>query len=91
MKSEEDAVRSFRKWYRNNTVGLLTFYHAPNAKECDCIIERVVKAREMKPEVRAAFEFLMDELGIEKGEMHRNANGQPDRIKYTRRYDIGND
>jgi hypothetical protein len=86
MKSEKEAVESFRSWFRNNTVGLLTFYHAPNAPEVECIIERVVKAREMKPEVRAAFEFLMDELGIEKGELHRNANGKPDRIKFTRRF-----
>jgi hypothetical protein len=87
MKSKKEAIDSFTRWYENNTVGMLTFYHAPNASEVDCIIERVIKAREMKPEVRAAFEFLMDELQIERGEMHRNANGKPDRIKLTRRFD----
>ena len=91
MKSEEQAVASFRKWYVNNTVGNLIFYRAPNARECDCIIERVVKAREMKPEVRAAFEMFMDELGIERGEIRRNADGQPDLVKFTRRYECGDD
>jgi hypothetical protein len=66
-------------------------YHAPNSPECEVIIEQVVKAREMKPEVRAAFEMFMDELGIERGEVRRNAEGKPDLVKLTRRYDCGND
>ena len=91
MKTEDQAVESFRKWYRNNTVGLLTFYHAPNAVEVECIVEQVIKAREMQPQVRAAFEMLMDELDIERGEVFRDKNGKPDRVKLTRRFDCGDD
>ena len=87
MKSEKQAVASFTRWFRNDTVGNLIFYHAPGARECECIIERVVKAREMEPHIRAAFEMFMDELGIERGEVRRNADGRPDLVKFTRRFD----
>ena len=86
MKTEGQCVDAFRKWFRNDTVGNLIIYHAPGAAECEVIIERVIKAREMKPEVRAAFEMVMDELGIERGEMRRDKDGNPDLIKLTRRY-----
>lgn len=86
MKSETECIESFRDWFRTNTVGNLIIYHAPNSPECEVILEQVVKTREMRPEVRAAFEFLMDELQIERGEMWRNADGKPDRIKLTKRF-----
>lgn len=87
MKSEEESVASFRSWFRNDTVGNLIFYHAPRSKEAECIVEQVVKAREMKPEIRAAFEMLVDDLGFERGEFWCNEDGKPDRIKGTRRFD----
>jgi hypothetical protein len=90
MKTKSQTIGCFTKWFENNTVGNMVIYHAPNSSECEVIIEQVVKAREMKPEVRAAFEFLMDELGIERGEVFRDKDGKPDRIKLTRRFD-GND
>jgi hypothetical protein len=91
MKSEEQCVISFRKWLRNGVVGNIIFYHAPNSEEADCIVEQVIKAREMKPEVRAAFEFLLDELGAERGEFFRDKDGKPDRVRVTRRFDVGTD
>lgn len=91
MKTEDQCIASFRKWFRGGTVGNLIFYHAPNAPESDCIVEQVIKAREMKPHIRAAFEMFMDELGIERGEVARDKEGNPDRVKLTRRFDCGND
>ena len=91
MKTRDQIVESLKKWCRNDTVGNLIIYHGPNSVTYDCIIERVVKAREMKPEIRAAFEMFMDELGIERGEVRRNADGKPDLVKFTRRFDCGDD
>ena len=87
MKSLEEMHEALQKWFVTNTVGNVIFYRSPGSKFGDVILEQVVKGREMKPEVQAAFEFLMDELKIERGEMFRNKQGEPDRIKITRRYD----
>lgn len=89
MKTEDQCVEALRKWFRDGIVGNLIFYHAPGAKEADCIIERVVKAREMKPEIRAAFEMLMDEMKVDRGEIRRDQSGRPDLLKLTRRFDCG--
>ena len=86
MKTESQCVEAFKRWFRTDTVGNMILYHAPGAQECEIILEQVVKAREMKPEVRAAFEMVMDELGIERGEMRRDKDGRPDLIKLTRRF-----
>ena len=87
MKSREEMHLALDDWWGNDTVGNIIMYRAPGAKFGDVILEHVVKLREMKPEVRAAVEFIMDELGIERGELFRNKQGEPDRIKITRRYD----
>lgn len=87
MKTETELVDAIRTWFRNDTVGNFIAYHAPGAKTGDVILEQVVKAREMKPHIRAAFEMLMDELHIERAEMYRDNQGRPDRIKLTRRFD----
>ncbi|GAG18259.1 unnamed protein product, partial [marine sediment metagenome] len=36
-----------------------------------------------------AFGMFMDDLNIERGEIVRNKDGEPDRVKLTRRFDIG--
>jgi hypothetical protein len=87
MKSLEDIKSVIDKWWRNGMVGNLICYRAPGANDGECIIERVVKAREMRPEVRVAFEMLMDEYGVERGEVFRGSDGKPDRLKFTRRFD----
>ena len=86
MKSKEDVHRAVDQWWNKNMVGNLIIYRAPNGDGADCIIERVVKAREMKPETRAAFEMFMDDLEIERGEIARNKSGEPDRVKLTKRF-----
>jgi len=86
MKSHKEAHEKLDRWLKEGLVGNLIFYQAPGAQLVDCIIERVVKCREMKPEIRAAFEMVMDELGVERGEVARNNKGEPDRIKLTRGY-----
>ena len=87
MKTRDEMLESLKTWWGNDTVGNIIFYRAPGASHGDVILERVIKAREMKPEVRAAFELVMDELKIERAEMRRDKNGRPDLIKLTRRYD----
>jgi len=87
MKSKEEILELVNKWWVTDTVGNIIAYRSPGAAYGDVILEQVVKGREMKPEVRAAFEYVMDELQIERGEMFRNKNGEPDRIKITRSYD----
>ena len=49
MKTEDQCIISLTRWFRNNTVGNIIFYHAPNADMADCILEEVIKARE-KPQ-----------------------------------------
>ena len=87
MKSKEQLHESLDKWWDEGLVGNLIIYRAPGAQLGDCIIERVVKCREMRPEVKAAFSMVMDELGIERGEVFRDKDGNPDRVKLTRRFD----
>lgn len=87
MKSKEQLMDSVIKWWDAGMVGNLILYRSPGASTGDAIIERVVKAREMEPHVRAAFEMFMDELNIERGELFRNSKGEPDRVKLTRSFD----
>lgn len=87
MKTKAEMIECLNEWWANDTVGNIIFYRAPGAKTGDAILEQVIKAREMKPTIRAAFEMLMEELGIERAEMYRDSRGNPDRIKITRRYD----
>ena len=87
MKSKDEMHKCLDEWWGNDTTGNIIFYRSPGAKLGDAILEEVVKGREMKPEVQAAFEYIMDELKIERGEMFRNKQGEADRIKITRRYD----
>lgn len=87
MKTKDEMHDALDGWWVNNTVGNFIAYRAPGAHAGDVILEQVIKAREMEPEIRAAFEMIMDELGIERGELFRDNKGRPDRIKLTRRYD----
>jgi len=87
MKTRDEMVAVLMDWWANDTVGNLIFYRAPHANTGDAILEQVVKVREMKPEIRACFEMLMDELDIARAEMFRDSKGRPDRIKITRKYD----
>ena len=86
MKSKVEVHQMLDKWWDKGLVGNLIIYRAPGASTADCIIERVVKCREMTPEIRAAFEMFMDDLGIERGEIVRDSKGNPDRVKLTRRF-----
>lgn len=87
MKSLREVHEVVDAWWHDGLVGNLIIYRAPGASTADCIIERVVKCREMDPKVRAALEMVMDELGVERGEIVRDGKGNPDRIKLTRRFD----
>lgn len=88
MKTEEECLDNLRKWFQGDIIGNILFYRAPNSAGAECIIERTIKAREMEPTTRAAFEMLMDDLDIERGQIIRNKDGKPDRVTLTRRFDI---
>lgn len=86
MKSKEELINAAVKWWDAGMVGNLILYRSPGAHGGEAIIERVIKAKEMEPHIRAAFEMFMDELGVERGEVFRNSKGKPDRIKLTRSF-----
>ena len=86
MKTKEEVHDLIDRWWDDDIVGTLLLYRAPGAEVVECILEEVVKAREMEAHVKVAFDCLMDELGIERGEIRRNKAGDPDLVKLTRRY-----
>ena len=87
MKTKQEVHDLIDQWWDEDIVGNLILYRAPGAQVVDCILEQVVKAKEMEAHVQVAFECMMDDLGIERGEVRRNVNGKPDLVKLTRRYD----
>lgn len=86
MKSREEVHEALDSWWDRGLVGNLIIYRAPGSSTADCIIERVVKRREMKPEIQVAFDMFMDGLNVERGEVVRDSKGTPDRVKLTRRF-----
>ena len=87
MKTKEEVHDVIDEWWEAGIVGNLILYRAPGAQVAECILEEVIKAREMEAHVKVALECLMDETGAERGEFFRNKNGEPDRVKIARRYD----
>ena len=87
MKTREQLHATLDKWWEAKNVGNLIIYRAPNSDQAECIIEKVVKTREMPATTAAAFEMFMDDLGVERGEVVRDKDGNPDRVKLTRRFD----
>ena len=87
MKDLKQIHDTVDKWWEAGDVGNLIIYRAPKSDHAECIIEKVVKTREMEPTTRAAFGIFMDDLGIERGEIVRDKDGNPDRVKLTRRFD----
>jgi len=86
MKTFDDAMQDMADWAENNIVGRFTVYHPPGKRQYGCYLEQTIKAREMEPDVREAFEFLMDSLKAEKGEFFRDKDGRPDRVTIIRQY-----
>jgi hypothetical protein len=84
MKTLEQAKECLEEWFHDGAVGNIIFYHSPGSGFVDVLVERVVKCREMPPDVNEAFCSFMDRLGVERGEVFRNKEGRPDRIKVTR-------
>jgi hypothetical protein len=88
MRTLEATIEAIKAWHHSDSVGNLIFYRYPGAQLIETIEERVVKVKEMEPEVSEAFILFMDKLGIERGEIFRNSKGEPDRVKLTRRIDV---
>ena len=89
MRTREEVHEIVDEWINDEMTGNIIIYHAPHSGGYEAIIEQVVKVREMEPTTRAAFGMFMDDLNIERGEVVRNKDGEPDRVKLTRRFDIG--
>jgi hypothetical protein len=87
MKTREEVHEIVDEWMDSEMVGNLILYRSPHSEGAECILEQVVKLREMKPTTRASFGMFMDDLGIERGEVVRDKDGNPDRVKLTRRFD----
>jgi len=87
MKDLKQIHDTVDKWWEAGSVGNLIIYRAPNSEHAECIIEKVIKTREMQPTTAAALGIFMDDLGIERGEIVRDKDGNPDRVKLTRRFD----
>jgi len=88
MRTLGDTIETLKQWHSSDSVGNLILYRYPGAQLIETIEERVVKVKEMEPEVAEAFNLFMDKLGIERGEVFRNSKGEPDRVKLTRRIDV---
>lgn len=86
MKTKDDAHATLDEWFESGCVGNLIFYRAPRANMVDAIVEQVVKTHEMSAETRRHFEKFMDLMDIQKGEVFRDREGRPDRVKLTRDY-----
>jgi hypothetical protein len=87
MKTKEEVHKIVDEWLDSDMVGNLILYRSPHSDGAECILEQVVKMREMKATTQAAFGMFMDDLGVERGEVVRDKDGNPDRIKLTRRFD----
>ena len=88
MRTKEELHDILDEWVESEAVGNIIFYHPPRANEYEAIIEQTVKVREMKPTTRAAFCMFMDDMKVERGEVIRNKDGEPDRVTLTRRFDV---
>jgi hypothetical protein len=87
MKTKQEVHDAVDRWWDEGIVGTLRIYRAPGASVAGCVLEEVVKAREMEAHVKVSLDTLMNELNIEQGEMFRNQNGEPDRVKFHRSFD----
>jgi len=87
MKTREEAIAIFNEWLDRGMVGTLFFYHAPGSDNVECIVEQVIKVREMKHEDAENFKKFMKSLGVDRGEVFCNRDGEPDRIRLTRGWD----
>ena len=88
MKTREEAHAALDRWMDEDIVGNLVFFRAPRSQLVDCVIEQTIKAREMDVRTRAAFENFFSCYGTAvRGEFHRDADGNPDRVKIVRGFD----
>jgi hypothetical protein len=87
MRTKEEVHKIVDEWLDSDMVGNLILYRSPHSDGAEAILEQVVKMREMKPTTAAAFGMFMDDLKVERGEVVRDKDGNPDRVKLTRRFD----
>jgi hypothetical protein len=84
VKTQAEAHATLDQWFDAGCVGNLIFYRAPRASHVDAIVEQVVKAHEMDQVTHDAFVTFMELGGVQRGEVYRDKDGKPDRVKLVR-------
>ena len=84
MKSRDEAHAILDQWIDNDCVGNLVIFHPPHSEGVDCIVEKTIKYREMRPEQRAIFSEFIRVFDCARGEFWRDKDGNPDRVKIYR-------
>jgi hypothetical protein len=85
MKDLEVMIDEIRDWYNNGGVGNVLMFRSPRASQVDCIYEETIKLFELDRESRGLVDAVFEVFDAEKMEFYRSPNGQPDRVKITRR------
>lgn len=72
------------EFYEGGCVGMLLIHKAPD-RRMEVWTELTIKTRELDEPTRAALETLTQRVPMLKSEVVCDKDGQPDRIKVTRR------
>ncbi|MBU1778019.1 MAG: hypothetical protein KJ899_15445 [Gammaproteobacteria bacterium] len=84
MKSCDEMVKELIEWFEDG-VGNVTIFRAPRAQHVDCVYEETIKLFELDREIRGLVEAVFEVFDADKMEFFRNGNGDPDRVRITRR------
>ena len=84
MKSFEEMVKELNEWFEDG-VGNVTIFRAPRAQNVDCVYEETIKLFELDREIRGLVEAVFEVFDADKMEFFRNGEGDPDRVRITRR------
>jgi hypothetical protein len=85
MMTRKEAVEHFCQWFDDGCIGNVFYFRSPRAAHVDSVVEETVKLKEFDMATRDAVERVFDLLDAEKMEFFRNRDGNPDRVKFTRR------
>jgi len=85
MKTLESFFKEVEQWFADGGVGNLVVFRSPRSQFVDCIYEETIKLFELDRDARALVEAVFEFFDAEKMEFYRNSDGDPDRVKVTRR------
>ncbi len=84
MKSFEAMIKELSEWFEDG-VGNVTVFRAPRSQYVDCVYEETIKLFELDRETRGLVEAIFEVFGADKMEFFRDGEGNPDRVRITRR------